>query len=98
MPKASPATASTSPASAPPTSGTSTEPKAEKGSMPGKYERILLKLSGESFSKPGTFGIDPEELEFIGGEVKGAATAGAQLAVVVGGGNIIRGAELASQG
>jgi uridylate kinase len=66
--------------------------------MPGKYERILLKISGESFSKPGTFGIDPEELEFIGGEVKGAATAGAQLAVVVGGGNIIRGAELASQG
>jgi uridylate kinase len=66
--------------------------------MPGEYKRILLKVSGESFSKPGTFGIDPEELDFIGGEVKGAATAGAQLAVVVGGGNIIRGAELASQG
>jgi uridylate kinase len=66
--------------------------------MPGEYKRILLKVSGESFSKPGTFGIDPEELEFIGGEVKGAATAGAQLAVVVGGGNIIRGAELAAEG
>jgi uridylate kinase len=66
--------------------------------MPGNFKRILLKLSGEAFSKPGVFGIDPEELEYIGGEVKAAAQAGAQLAVVVGGGNLIRGAELAAQG
>ncbi len=65
---------------------------------PSTYRRILLKLSGESFTKPGTFGIDPEELDFIAREVKDAAGAGAQLAIVVGGGNIIRGAELAAQG
>ncbi len=60
------------------------------------YRRILLKLSGEAFAKPGTFGIDPEELATIALEVKKATETGVQLAVVVGGGNIIRGAQLAS--
>jgi len=63
-----------------------------------KYGRILLKLSGESFCKPGGFGIDTAELDHIGGEVLEAARVGSQLAIVVGGGNIIRGAELAAQG
>ena len=62
------------------------------------YSRVLLKLSGESFSKPGAFGIDPDELEIIAGEVASAARLGIQLAVVVGGGNIIRGAQLAAAG
>ncbi|CAG1009476.1 uridylate kinase [Phycisphaerales bacterium] len=66
--------------------------------MKRKYKRILLKISGESFCKPGGFGIDSVELEAIAGEIKAAHSVGAQLAVVVGGGNIIRGAELASQG
>ncbi len=66
--------------------------------MPQKYHRILLKISGESFCKSGTFGIDPEDLASIAGEIQDAAKTGVQLAVVVGGGNIIRGAELASQG
>ncbi|MCE7974977.1 MAG: UMP kinase [Leptolyngbya sp. PLA1] len=61
-------------------------------------KRILLKLSGESFCKPGGFGIEPAELDWIACEVKEAVATGAQLAVVVGGGNIIRGAELAAQG
>lgn len=61
-------------------------------------KRILLKLSGESFCKPGGFGIEPTELDWIASEVKEAVQTGAQLAVVVGGGNIIRGAELAAQG
>jgi len=60
--------------------------------------RVLLKLSGESFSKPGTFGIDPDELGAIAMEVADAASLGTQLAVVVGGGNIIRGAQLAAAG
>ncbi|HYF13503.1 MAG TPA: UMP kinase [Phycisphaerales bacterium] len=72
-------------------------------SIPGpqvrpKFARVLLKISGESFCKPGGFGIEPNELEFIGGEIKDAAAAGAQLAIVVGGGNIVRGAELARAG
>lgn len=60
--------------------------------------RILLKLSGEAFCGPAGFGIDTTRLALIAGEIKQAAELGAQLAVVVGGGNIIRGAELADQG
>lgn len=62
------------------------------------YKRVLLKLSGESFCAKGGFGIDPTELEVIAGEVRDAAGLGVQLSVVVGGGNIIRGAELAASG
>ena len=60
--------------------------------------RVLLKLSGEAFCEPGGFGIDPHELEIIGKEVADATRAGAEVAVVVGGGNIIRGATLAESG
>ncbi len=63
-----------------------------------KFKRVLLKISGESFCKPGGFGIEPAELDTIAGEIKQAHSAGVELAVVVGGGNIIRGAELAAQG
>ncbi|MCC6227651.1 MAG: UMP kinase [Phycisphaerales bacterium] len=62
------------------------------------FQRVLLKLSGESFCKPGGFGIDPDEVEAIAAEVKDACQVGAQVAVVVGGGNIIRGASLAAAG
>ena len=65
---------------------------------PRQIKRILLKISGESLGKPGGFGIDSDELDTIAREIKLATAAGAQLAVVVGGGNIIRGAELAAQG
>ena len=63
-----------------------------------KPSRVLLKLSGEAFCRPGGFGIDTDELGVIAAEVQSAASAGAQVAVVVGGGNIIRGAELAKAG
>ena len=62
------------------------------------YKRVLLKLSGEAFCKPGGFGIDPDELGLIAEEVRDASVLGTQLAVVVGGGNIIRGARLAADG
>ncbi len=65
---------------------------------PTSFKRVLLKLSGEAFCRPGGFGIDVEELEVIGHELQAAIKYGAQIAVVVGGGNIIRGAELASGG
>ena len=61
------------------------------------YRRVVLKISGESFTKPGQSGIDPEALSHIAGEIADAAGAGTQLAVVVGGGNIIRGAALTKQ-
>ena len=60
-----------------------------------KYKRVLLKVSGEALSKPGQFGIDGEALDRIAGEIADAAKAGAEVAVVVGGGNIIRGARMA---
>jgi uridylate kinase len=62
------------------------------------YRRVVLKVSGESFTKPGEFGIDTEELALIANEIADAADTGVQLAVVVGGGNIIRGAALAREG
>lgn len=81
-----------------PTTPPKSAPKTStpRGSRP--YNRVLLKLSGEAFCAPGGFGVDPPELEVIAGEVKSAAEAGAQLAVVVGGGNIIRGSQLAEAG
>ncbi len=62
------------------------------------YRRVLLKVSGEAFCKPGHFGIDGEELEVIAKEIAAAAQVGVQLAVCVGGGNIIRGSKLAKEG
>ena len=62
------------------------------------YHRVLLKISGEAFCAPGGFGIDGRELELMAGEIIAAATLGTQLAVVVGGGNVIRGATLAQEG
>ncbi len=63
-----------------------------------KYRRVLIKLSGEAFCKPGGFGIDGDELQLIAREIALAAKAGSEVAIVVGGGNIIRGATLAKQG
>lgn len=65
---------------------------------PTTFKRILLKISGEAFSTPDAFGIDPVELRAIAEEIKSAHAVGVQLAVVVGGGNIIRGASLAGTG
>ena len=56
-----------------------------------KYKRILLKISGEALMGSQQFGIDPEPLQMIAYEIKKAREAGAEIAVVVGGGNIFRG-------
>lgn len=63
-----------------------------------RFKRVLLKLSGEAFCANDSFGVDSEDLRLIAREVAAAATQGAQVAVVVGGGNIIRGARLAKEG
>lgn len=63
-----------------------------------RYRRLILKISGESFAKPGHFGIDPQELAVIAGEILEATQCGTEIAVVVGGGNMIRGAALAKAG
>ena len=62
------------------------------------YHRVVLKISGEAFCKPGNRGIDGQELKLIASEISAACQAGTQLAVVVGGGNMIRGGLLAEAG
>lgn len=56
-----------------------------------KYKRILLKVSGEALMGEQEFGIDQKPVEMIANEIKEAQATGAQVAVVVGGGNIFRG-------
>lgn len=56
-----------------------------------KYKRILLKISGEALLGSQEFGIDPVPVEMIANEIKVAHDEGAEIAVVVGGGNIFRG-------
>jgi uridylate kinase len=73
---------------------TETQPSGAP-SAASPYKRILLKLSGEAFCKTGSMGVDPDELALIAAEVKEAYATGVQLAVVVGGGNFVRGAKFA---
>jgi uridylate kinase len=62
------------------------------------YNRVLLKISGEGFCPEGGFGIEGEELEQIARECIDVCKSGVQLAVVVGGGNFIRGATFSEEG
>jgi uridylate kinase len=62
------------------------------------YRRILLKLSGEALLGGQPFGIDPAMVARLADEVVGVARTGVQVAVVIGGGNIIRGVSAATQG
>lgn len=63
-----------------------------------RYKRALLKLSGEAFCKEGARGIDIDEVRSIARQIRAAAAGGTQLAVVAGGGNLIRGAEISRHG
>lgn len=56
-----------------------------------KYSRILLKLSGQSFCRPGEFGIDGPSIESIAERISQICKIGPQVAVVVGAGNFLRG-------
>ncbi len=62
------------------------------------YKRILLKVSGEVLMGPKPFGIDLDTVGRIADEVIGCVKAGAQLALVIGGGNIFRGLAGAAKG
>jgi len=63
-----------------------------------KYNRILLKLSGESFKGDRGYGIDPKAVRYVAHQIKNVRDMGVQLGVVVGGGNIWRGAEAETEG
>ncbi|TVR19472.1 MAG: UMP kinase [Anaerolineaceae bacterium] len=56
------------------------------------YKRILLKLSGEALAGPEGFGIDPDRADEIAVKIKAVAALGVQIGVVIGGGNLWRGA------
>ncbi|HDP90446.1 MAG TPA: UMP kinase [Thioalkalivibrio sp.] len=63
-----------------------------------KYKRVLLKLSGEALMGRYDYGIDPDILHRIAGEIADLSRKGIEVAVVIGGGNIFRGAGLAEGG
>ncbi|GIW88772.1 MAG: uridylate kinase [Isosphaeraceae bacterium] len=61
---------------------------------PPVFRRVLLKLSGESFCRPGEGGLSVEEIAAVARQTAAVARSGVRLAVVVGGGNILRGSTL----
>ncbi len=63
-----------------------------------KYRRVLLKISGEAFCPEGGHGLDIDEGRSIARQIIEASQVGAQVAVVVGGGNIVRGGEISRFG
>ncbi len=65
--------------------------------MPSPYRRVLLKLSGEVFGG-GKVGVDPDVVSGLARQLAEAAATGVQIAIVVGGGNFFRGAELQLRG
>ena len=63
-----------------------------------KFKRILLKISGEGLCREGGFGLEAQELTTISEQIAQVAKSGVQVAVVVGGGNFVRGETLAAAG
>jgi len=62
------------------------------------YKRVLLKLSGEQLAGEHEFGVDPKLAHYLAAEIKKVSEAGTQVVMIVGGGNMVRGAELAGNG
>jgi len=62
------------------------------------YKRILLKLSGEALMGDGSYGIDPKVIARMASEIKDVTDLGVEVGLVIGGGNIFRGAGLAQGG
>lgn len=65
---------------------------------PHPYKRILLKLSGEQLAGKYEFGVDPEIAAYLAKEVKKVTDSGCQVVMIAGGGNMVRGAEIAGHG
>jgi len=70
----------------------------ENSSGGPKYRRVLLKVSGEALMGDETYGIDLNTVERIAGEVRDATNIGAEVCLVIGGGNIFRGLSAAAEG
>ena len=63
-----------------------------------KYQRVLLKLSGEALLGDRTFGISPEYVRYLAEEIRKMHELGVEVAIVIGGGNFMRGAAVAEHG
>ncbi len=64
----------------------------------GSYKRVLLKLSGEVFGGAKGIGVDPDVLADVAKQIADVVRSGVEVAIVVGGGNFFRGAELSERG
>lgn len=73
-------------------------PRTKNKKQKLRWKRILLKLSGEALGGEGKFGIDVHAVEYIASEIKDVFDLGCEIAIVIGGGNLIRGSKLASAG
>ncbi len=87
----------TDPVSAGGTGDPGAEPVSPSGHQATPYRRVLLKLSGEVFGG-GQVGVDPDVVHTVAKEIASAAREGVQIAIVLGGGNFFRGAELQQRG
>lgn len=74
------------------------EPMTTEPAEARAYKRVLLKISGEALMGEGQFGIDTAVCERIAQEVLDAANGGAEMSLVIGGGNIFRGVQGAAKG
>ncbi|MEU6079826.1 UMP kinase [Streptomyces sp. NPDC047108] len=75
-----------------------TADKADHGLYGKKRRRFLLKLSGEAFAGSGALGVDPDVVHKMAREISAVVRDGYEVAVVIGGGNFFRGAELQQRG
>ncbi len=64
----------------------------------GGYARVLLKLSGEAFAGGGSLGVDPDVVSAVARQIAAVVRGGTEVAVVIGGGNFFRGAQLNERG
>jgi len=64
----------------------------------GGFDRVLLKLSGEAFAGSGSLGVDPDVVQAIARQIAAVVRGGVEVAVVIGGGNFFRGAQLNERG
>jgi uridylate kinase len=84
-------------AAAAPASAVSGDPSGAELDVVVPYERVVLKLSGEAFGG-GRLGVDPDVIQSIARQISDVVRQGTEVAIVVGGGNFFRGAELSQRG
>jgi len=80
-----------------PTSAESAPTSSHDQASPAKYSRVLLKLGGEMFGG-GQVGLDPDVVAQVARQIAEVVRGGVQVAVVIGGGNFFRGAQLQQRG